>query len=137
MLATGCRDSFRGGVRVVSKQPRKQRLALYAAPPHLRHVQMAATLSPELRAKHGRRSLPVRKGDKVRITRGDFRKLEGDVLGVDTKRRVLTIAGATTRKADGTEVPRKIHPSNVMLLKLVPDKEREKVFERKVREKSS
>ena len=116
---------------MVSKHPRKQRLAIYSAPPHLRRKQMGAPLSPELRAKCGRRSLPVRKGDKVRITRGDFWKLEGDVLDIDMKRRFLTVAGATTRKADGAEVFRKIHPSNVMILKLVSDKEREKIFERK------
>ncbi|MDD4447398.1 MAG: 60S ribosomal protein L26 [Methanothrix sp.] len=35
-------------------------------------------------------------------------------------------------RADGTEVPRTIHPSNVMIIKLVlEDSEREKIFARR------
>lgn len=113
-----------------SKKPGRQRLRLHTMPLHRRHRLLSATLSQELREKYGRRSLPVRKGDKVRILRGDFRKLEGEVLGVDLKRVAVTVGGASTRKADGTEVPRKIHPSNLMILKLAQDKEREKALAR-------
>ncbi len=113
-----------------SRKPGKQRLWLHRMPLHRRHKLLSATLSPELREKYGRRSLPVRKGDRVRILRGDFRKLEGEVLEVDPKRMAVTVDGALTRKADGTEVPRKIHPSNLMLLKLAQDKERERILAR-------
>ena len=116
---------------MVSKRPRKQRLAFYQAPLHRRHKQLAAPLSRELREKYGCRSLPVRKGDKVRVMRGDFTKLEGEVLKVDLKRRRIQVATMTVRKAGGTEVPRPVHPSNVMILKLAPDKERDKILERK------
>jgi large subunit ribosomal protein L24 len=35
-------------------------------------------------------------------------------------------------RADGTEVPRTIHPSNVMIVKLnLEDEEREKIFARR------
>lgn len=67
----------------------------------------------------------------MRITRGDFKKLEGDVLEVDTKRRRIQIQGATTTKADGTQVPMSVVPSNVVLIKLASDKERDKVLERR------
>ncbi len=77
--------------------------------------------------------MPVRKGDKVRIMRGDFKKLEGDVLELDTKRRLIQVQGAAVAKADGTQTNRPIAPSNVMLIKLAPDKEREKVLERRSR----
>jgi len=63
--------------------------------------------------------------------RGDFKKLEGDVLEVDTKRRFIQIQGATTTKADGTQVPVPSVPSNVMLIKLALDKERDSVLERR------
>jgi large subunit ribosomal protein L24 len=116
---------------MVSKQRRKQRLSLYAAPLHRRHRYLSAPLSPELRKKHGVRSLPVRKGDKVRIVCGDFKKLEGDVLDVNAKRRYIHVGGATTTKTDGTQVPRPVAPSNVTLIKLAPDKERDKVLERR------
>lgn len=123
--------SFDCGVNMVSKLPRKQRLRFYAAPLHARHKHLAAPLSPELRGKYGCRSLPVRKGDRVRILQGDFVGLEGDVLEVDTKHYRIEVAGAVVAKADGTEVPRSISPSNVMILKLKPDKERDKVLARR------
>lgn len=115
----------------MSRQPRKQRKRLHAAPLHVRHKHLAAPLSLELRQKHGLRSIPVRKGDKVRVMRGDFMKLEGDVLEVDTKRRRIIVAGAATRKADGTEVPRPVSPSKVMVIKIKPDKERDKILDRR------
>lgn len=116
---------------MVSRQPRKQRLRLYTAPLHVRHKLLSAPLSRELRKKYGFRSLPVRKGDRVRVMRGDFAKLEGDILEVDTKRRLINVAGVVTKKADGTEVPRPIHPSKVVIIKLKPDKERDKIIQRR------
>ncbi len=115
---------------MVSRKPRKQRLRLYTLPLHLRRHLFSAPLSEELRKKYGRRSFPVRKGDRVRILRGDFKGLEGEVIGVDTKRVAVMVQGASVRKADGTEVPRKIHPSKVMIIKLAQDKEREKALAR-------
>jgi large subunit ribosomal protein L24 len=114
-----------------SRLPRKQRLRLYAAPPHARHKHLAAPLSPELRQKYSSRSLPVRKGDKVKILQGDFIGLEGDIIEVDTKHYRIKVSGASIAKADGTEVPRSVSPSNVMIVKLTPDKKRDKIFERR------
>ena len=50
----------------MSKQPRKQRKALYNAPAHARGKHLSAALSKDLREKLGTRSLPIRTGDKVR-----------------------------------------------------------------------
>jgi len=132
-MATRRRHSFDSGVGedMSSRLPRKQRLRLHTAPLHARHKHLAATLSFELRQKYGSRSLPVRKGDKVKILGGDFIGLEGDVIEVDTKHYRIKVAGVSVAKADGTEVPRSISPSNVMILKLKEDKERDKVLERR------
>lgn len=116
---------------MVTKQPRKQRLALYSAPLHSRHKFLSAPLSRELRARYKTRSLPVRKGDRVRILRGDFKKLEGEIVEVDTKKQVVRVEGVFVTKADGTQVPRRIRPSNVVLVKLAEDKERMRVLERR------
>ncbi|MDI6642523.1 MAG: 50S ribosomal protein L24 [Candidatus Hodarchaeaceae archaeon] len=115
---------------MVTSKPRKQRLALYSAPLHLRHRFLSAPLSRELKEKYKTRALPLRKGDRVRVLRGDFKKLEGEVVGIDSKRRSLYVEGASITKADGTQVPRPIRPSNVMLLKLAEDKERMQALER-------
>ncbi|MEN6342545.1 MAG: 50S ribosomal protein L24 [Methanospirillum sp.] len=102
-----------------SIQPRKQRKARYQAPLHLRTKLLGAPLSPELRAKYaGRRTVRVVKGDTVRVMRGDFVGDEGLVDMVDVKSAKIVVHGIAITKADGTEKPRKIDPSNVMVTKL-------------------
>ncbi len=117
-----------------SKQPRKQRRAYYKAPLHKRQKLVSAPLSRELREKYGVRTLPVRKGDKVRIMRGDFKGHEDKVVEVDLKRLALLIDGVTIEKADGTRVFRPIHPSNVMIIELnLEDDWRKKIIERRAK----
>jgi large subunit ribosomal protein L26e len=47
----------------VTSSRRKSRKAHFSAPSHLRHRIMSASLSKDLRKKHGVRSLPIRKDD--------------------------------------------------------------------------
>lgn len=115
-----------------SKQPRKQRKALYNAPLHVRRKMMTAPLSSELRQKYGIRRLPVRKGDEVRILRGSFAGMTGKVNRVDLRRIRIYIDGVTREKADGTPVFIPIHPSKVEIVKLdLSDPKRKEVLERK------
>ncbi len=114
---------------MVSKQPRKQRARLYSMSAHRKHKLLAAKLNKDLKEKYKIKSLPVRKGDRVKILRGDFKKMEGDVLEVNVKKLSITVQGATITKSDGSQVTRPIRPSNVMLLKLVEDKERLRTVE--------
>jgi large subunit ribosomal protein L24 len=100
----------------MSKQPRKQRKALYNAPAHARGKHLSATLSKELRADLGKRSLPVRSGDKVRVLRGDFKGHEGEVLDVDYGSYKVTIEDVTLSKPDGTAVFLPVDPSNLMII---------------------
>lgn len=67
----------------------------------------------------------------MRVLKGDFKKLEGDVTKVDTKRRLIYVSGVTLSKADGTQIQRPIRPYNIMLLSLAEDKERTKILERR------
>ncbi len=103
---------------MTSSQPRKQRKSRYQAPLHIRHKLMGAMLSPELREKHGIKSIPLRVGDTVKVLRGDHKGKEGKVAKVDLKKMVITVDGVSVTKADGTEVPRPVQPSNVMITKL-------------------
>ena len=100
----------------MSKQPRKQRKALYNAPAHARGKHLSATLSYELRESLGKRSLPVRSGDKVRVLRGDFKGHEGEVLDVDYGSYKVTIEEVTLSKPDGTAVFLPVDPSNLMII---------------------
>ncbi len=81
----------------LSAQPRKQRRMLYNAPLHKLPKLMSAHLSPELRERYGRRSFPVRTGDKVRILRGEFRGVEGKVTKVDRERQMVYVENVTVK----------------------------------------
>ena len=100
----------------MSKQPRKQRKALYNAPAHARGKHLSATLSKDLRAKIGKRSLPLRTGDKVSVVRGDFKGHEGEVLSVDYTSYKVTIEDVTLSKPDGTATFLPVDPSNLMII---------------------
>ena len=112
------------------KDPRKQRKRLYNAPAHVRHKLMAAPLSPELVKSRGVKSLPVRKGDTVRIVRGDHIGFEGKINKVDLKRYRITLEGLTREKVDGTNIFVSVHPSKVMIRNLkLDDKWRKAIVE--------
>ena len=114
------------------KDPRKQRKRLYTAPAHLRHKLMAAPLSPELISSKGAKALPVRKGDTVRVMRGDHAGFEGKISRIDLKRYRIFLEGLTREKVDGTNIFVSVHPSKVMIKNLkLDDKWRKVVVERK------
>jgi len=116
----------------MSTQPRKQRKFIYKAPLHIRHKLMSVTLSDELREQYGRRSLPVRKGDTIKVMRGDFKDHEGKVEKVDLKNYRVMIEGMSVQKPDGNKVYHPVHPSNIRILELdIEDDERNEVIERK------
>jgi large subunit ribosomal protein L24 len=93
---------------------------------------MSVTLNPELREEYQRRSLPIRKGDTVKVLRGDFKDHEGKVEKVDTKHFRLMIEGMSIQKPDGNQIYHPIHPSNLMIVELkMDDEERSEIIERK------
>jgi large subunit ribosomal protein L24 len=123
-------------MKVKTIQPRKQRKRLFQAPLHIRYKQFSAPLSPELRASHNVRSIPVRVGDTVRIMRGDRKGFEGKVTGVDRQKYRIFVEGITREKVDGSTIPVPIHPSKVMITHLnLDDKWRKKILERKTKKK--
>lgn len=101
-----------------SKQPRKQRKNFYRAPLHVRHKFFNVPLSEDLQAKYVIKRLPVRKGDVVKIVRGDWKDHEGKVIEVDYKNVRIYIEGVTIKKADGSLRLYPIHPSKVIITKL-------------------
>ena len=119
------------------KDPRKQRNRLYDAPAHLRHKMMAAPVAPELISK-GAKTLPVRKGDTVRVMRGDHSGFEGKVNRVDLKRYRIFLEGLTREKVDGTNIFVSVHPSKVMIKSLkLDDKWRKAILENKKEQAAS
>jgi large subunit ribosomal protein L26e len=85
----------------VSSQRRKSRKAHFSAPSSIRRKIMSSHLSKELRTKHDVRAIPVRKGDTVKIMRGNFKGREGKVTAVYRKRWCLHIEKVVRDKTNG------------------------------------
>lgn len=106
---------------MASKHPRRQRKSAFRAPWHRRRRMMSSPLSEaylEERKRKLPRALPVRKGDLVKVVRGDDAGKEGKVATVDYRSLRIMIEGITHAKADGTQVAKPIHPSNVVIVKM-------------------
>ena len=108
-----------------SKRPGKQRKYLAKAPLHVRKKFVSANLSKELREKHKKRNLPIRKGDSVRVMRGKFKGKKGKILRVLLKLSKVTVEGIQVKKLDGSKEDIKMQPSNLQITELnMEDKKR-------------
>jgi large subunit ribosomal protein L24 len=110
--------------KIKSSKPRKQRKKVLELPLHLRKKLVSAHLSKELRKQLKKRSLPVRKGDKVRVLRGKHKGFTGKIARVDYRKGKVFIEKLTRKKADGTEVLLPLNASNLLLLEIVEDEKR-------------
>jgi len=102
----------------MSKDPTKQRKKILTAPQHALKNLMSAHLSKELAEKYNRRSIPIRKGDTVRVLRGEFKGIQGKVINVDRKKMRVFIENVTRKKVDGSTVNVPVHVSKVMITQL-------------------
>nr|WP_217423092.1 50S ribosomal protein L24 [Methanocella conradii] len=109
---------------ITSSQPRKQRKYRYTAPLHIKSKFLNAHLSDELSKEYGIKTLRVIEGDTVKVMRGDYAGTEGKVREVDVKHECVIVDGVSEVKADGKEVPRRLHASNLLITKLNTDDER-------------
>ena len=124
---------------MVSKKAGKQRTSQRDSPLHVKRKRMRARLisdDPDLRQV---RSVTVRVGDEVEVTRGDFSHpnsvkaesrgkrlgqsrgragVKAKVASVDTKRGFIFVDGLTQSTADGKEEAVPVNPSNVIVTKL-------------------
>ena len=103
---------------IASTKPSKQRVALYNLTAHRIRKLLSAPLSVELKSSHGRNSYPVRRGDTVKIVRGDFAGIEGKITKIDTRRQRLFVEGVSREKVAGTSTNVSVHSSKVMITKL-------------------
>lgn len=118
---------------VKSMKPTKQRKAHFNAPLHEKRKRISARLQldkPDARFD-GVRTVTVRVGDTVRVTRGDLANggkrhggkrgadpLSGPVIRIDSEKGRLYIEGAKASKADNKEEAVPVHSSNVVVVKL-------------------
>ena len=115
-----------------SKKARKQRKYALNAPLHIVKKLLSTTLSNDLHKKYTKRNVPVRKGDTVKVLRGQFKGKTGKIEKVHTKLQRVVVEGVYLTKKDGNKVPYRLHPSKLMITELnLEDKERIKLLERK------
>ncbi|MEM0135126.1 MAG: 50S ribosomal protein L24 [Thermoplasmatales archaeon] len=90
-------------------------------------------LSKDLTSRYGIKRFPVRKGDLVRIVKGDGDKdeklnvmgKEGKVIKVLKNEKKVVVENINISKADGKMKPRKIDPSALVITKVdLEDKRR-------------
>ena len=115
-----------------SGKQRKQRKYRSGAPLHIKHKFIHTHLSRELIKKYGKRNTGLRKGDKVRVMKGQFKKHEGKIERVDLLKTRVFVSGVETTRRDGTKKPLPLYPSNLVIIDLnLDDKQRQKPLERK------
>ena len=118
---------------VKSMKPTKQRKAHFNAPLHEKRKRISARLQldkPDARFD-GVRTVTVRVGDTVRVTRGELASggkrhggkrgadpLSGPVIRIDSEKGRLYVEGAKASKADNKEEAVPVHSSNVVVVKL-------------------
>jgi large subunit ribosomal protein L24 len=116
---------------MISRKPRKQRYNLYNGPLHKKRKEISSHLAENLLLKYDRRSVPVVKGDTVKIMRGSFRGHEDKIAKVNVRDQTVEIEGVTITTAKGTKLAKPIHASTLLITKLnVTDKWRRQKLEK-------
>ena len=110
-----------------SIKPSKQRKYRYNSPLHIRHKLMSVNLSKDLRKRHSLRNISIRKGDKVKILRGQFKKKSGAISKVDLKKLKVYVEGIENLRKDGTKTFYPLEPSNLQIIELNTGDKRRKI----------
>jgi large subunit ribosomal protein L24 len=110
-----------------SMKPRKQHKARLQAELHVRHKLIAAHLAKAIRVQLKRRSLPLRKGDEVKVARGTYKGKEGKVAEVDLKALKIYVEGIVRKQVSGKEVQVALEPSNLIITNPVLEDPRRKL----------
>jgi large subunit ribosomal protein L24 len=103
---------------MTTTKPRKQRYTLYNAPLHVKRKGIASHLAENLLLKYDRRSIPVVKGDTVKIMRGSYRGHEEKISKVNVRDQTVEIEGVMLSTAKGNKIAKPIHASTLLITKL-------------------
>ena len=103
-------------MKIKSRQPKKQRKALFKYKNHQRSKLLTCKLADFVRDEYGIKRIPLRIGDQVKVAKGEFKDFEGEVLEI-TKKLRAKVKEAVFEKADGTQFYPTIHVSNLVITK--------------------
>lgn len=96
--------------------------------------EVVVHLSKDLVSRYGIKRFPVRKGDMVRIIKGDSEKdeklnirgKEGKVVKVLKDENKVIVENVNISKADGKMKPKKLDPSALVITKVILEDKRRK-----------
>ena len=93
---------------------------------------MSCPLSKELRSEHNIRSLPVRKGDTIKVMRGFYKGKEGKVKHVNRMRWSIWARDIKHELYNGQTVGVALNASNCMITEIHSEfKDRQEIIDRK------
>jgi large subunit ribosomal protein L24 len=119
-----------------SIKPRKQRKYRFNAPLHVKQKFMRVHLSKDLKGKYEKRNALIRKGDKIKMVRGQFKTRTGEINMVSLRRGKVYVEGINNVKKDGSTSMVALQPSNMVITSLnLEDKKRKVTLERKITNK--
>lgn len=111
-------------------KPDSERKKYFSAKMHQKKKNLHIHLSKDLRKtmKQKKRAIGVRKGDMVKIMRGQHAGKNAKVTQVSIADRCVFLEGFTRKTARGKEIPVPFQASNLQLISLLESKERSAVF---------
>jgi large subunit ribosomal protein L24 len=109
-----------------SIQPRKQRKYRHNAPENVKRNFLTVNLAKELREKHGKRNIKVRKGDRVKVLRGTYKTKTGIVDKVELSNLKVYVVGIEISKKDGSKAKVPLNPTNLQITELKLDDKKRK-----------
>ena len=80
--------------------------------------------------------MPIVKGDKVKVLRGNYKGKEGKVVEVYRKKWFIHVEGVTREKVNGSSAKVGIDASKVEITDLKLNKDRKAILERKSQSKT-
>ncbi|MDP6641863.1 MAG: 50S ribosomal protein L24 [Candidatus Nanoarchaeia archaeon] len=110
-----------------SVQPKKQRKYRQNAPLHIKHRLLSVNLSKDLKKRYNMRNVEVRKGDTVKVLRGQYKNKSGIISNVDLKKLKVNVDGIENVRKDGTKNFYPFDPSNLQITELFLDDKKRKL----------
>ena len=115
----------------VASKRRSQRKLQLSAPSSIKRRLMSCHLSKTLRDQYKIRSLPIKRGDEVKILKGKSKGKTGKVVQVYRRRNVIYVDKVNREKQNGQSVFLPIRPCHCIVEKLLINKDRTKTIERR------
>ena len=116
--------------QIASKRRTQRRLQL-TAPSSIRRRLMSCHLNKTLRDQYKIRSLPIKRGDEVKILKGKSKGKTGKVVQVYRRRNVIYVDKVNREKQNGQAVFLPIRPCHCVIEKLLINKDRTKTIEKR------